>query len=257
MIHSTAIVDADAEVADDVEIGPWSVIGPGVVIDTGTVIASHVVIKGPVRIGRDNHIYQFSSIGDDPQDKKYRDDRNSMLEIGNGNTIREFCTINRGTEDGGGITRVGDDNWVMAYVHIAHDCIVGSHTIFANNATLAGHVTIDDYAILGGFTGVHQFCHVGSYSFSAIASVIVKDVPPFLMVSGNTASPSGLNREGMKRHGFSRDDINTLRKAYKIVYREGNTVAQALEQLAKMVESSPVVAVFMDFIANSQRGIVR
>jgi UDP-N-acetylglucosamine acyltransferase len=257
LIHATAIIDPGAEITGDVEIGPYSVIGPDVVIGSGTVIDSHVVIKGPTRIGRDNHIYPFCSIGEDPQDKKYDNDSHSMLEIGDANTLREYCTINRGTELGGGITRVGNDNWIMAYVHIAHDCIVGSHTIFANNASLAGHVTIDDHAILAGFTGVHQFCRVGSYSFSAVASAIVKDVPPYLMVSGNTAKPTGLNREGLKRHGFSSDDINALRKAYKVLYREGNTLSQAIEQLTLMAADNAVVGPFVEFIRDSRRGIVR
>lgn len=257
MIHTSAIVDPDAVLADDVIVGPWSLIGPGVEIGAGTRIASHVVIQGPTKIGRNNHIYQFSSIGEDPQDKKYNNDRDSRLEIGDNNTIREFCSINRGTGEGGGVTRIANDNWIMAYVHIAHDCLVGNHTIFANNTTLAGHVTIDDYAILGGFTGVHQFCHVGAHCFSAISSVIVKDVPPYLMVSGNTASPAGLNREGLKRRGFSSDDINTLRNAYKIVYRQANTLAQAIEQLEELTTSSDKVAPFIEFLKTSSRGIIR
>ena len=257
MIHQSAIVDPDAEIADGVEIGPYSIIGPGVKIGSGTVIESHVVIKGPTQIGSDNHIYQFASIGDNPQDKKYNNDKNSFLEIGNGNTIREYCTINRGTDGGGGITRVGNDNWIMAYVHIAHDCNVGNSTIFANNASLAGHVTIDDYAILGGGSGVHQFCRIGSYSFCAIYSGIVKDVPPYLMVSGIPAKPSGLNREGLKRHGFTSDEINILRKAYKILYRDGNNVSQAVEQLNVLAKESVVVQPFVDFIQGSSRGIIR
>ncbi len=244
-------------IADGVEIGPYSCIGANVEIDSGTVIGPHVVINGPSRIGQDNHIFQFCSIGDDPQDKKYRQDKNSRLEIGNGNTIREYCSINRGTEDGGGITRLGDDNWIMAYVHIAHDCLVGNSTVFANNTTLAGHVIIDDFVILGGFTGVHQFCRVGKHCFSAISSIIVKDVPPYLMVSGNTASPAGLNREGLKRHGFSAEDINSLRKAYKIVYRDGNTVSQALEKLEGLAQDSEHITAFAEFIGASRRGIVR
>ena len=198
-------------------------------------------------------IFQFCSIGDDPQDKKYRDDKNSTLEIGDHNVIREFCSINRGTDLGEGKTIIGHDNWIMAYVHIAHDCMVGSHTVFANNATLAGHVSIDDYVTLGGFTGVHQFCHIGRYCFTAISSVVVKDVPPYLMISGNTAKPSGLNREGLKRHGFSSENINNLRKAYKIVYREGLTIQQALEALQNLAAESEEVTHFAEFIAKSQR----
>ena len=239
MIDPRAIIDDKARIGSNVEIGPYSVIGPEVEIDDG------------------NRIYQFCSIGDDPQDKKYAGEADSRLEIGNGNTIREFCSINRGTAAGGGVTRVGNDNWIMAYVHIAHDCAIGDHTVFANNTTLAGHVSVEDYAILGGFTGIHQFCRVGAYSFAAIASVIVKDVPPFLMVSGNTAGPNGLNREGLRRHGFSSDSINALRKAYKTVYRDGLLLKDALEQLAQDSADHPEVARFVEFIRNSDRGIVR
>jgi UDP-N-acetylglucosamine acyltransferase len=257
LIDPKASVHSRARVGEDVEIGPYSIIGPDVEIGNGSSIGSHVVIKGPTRIGENNRIYHFSSIGEDPQDKKYRGEAESVLEIGDNNTIREYCSINRGTGEGGGITRIGDDNWIMAYVHIAHDCLIGSHTVFANNATLAGHVVIDDYVILGGFTGVHQFCRVGSYSFSAISTVIVKDVPPYLMVSGNTAKPNGLNREGLKRHGYSKETINTLRKAYKIVYREGLLLKDALEELEPLIKENREVAIFVDFIKGSERGIVR
>lgn len=238
-------------------IGPYSVIGPGVKIDAGTDIASHVVIKGPCQIGRDNRIFQFCSIGDDPQDKKFRGEHDSTLEIGDGNVIREYCSINRGTSGGGGTTRIGNHNWIMGYVHVAHDCHVGNHTIFANNATLAGHVRVDDYAILGGFTGIHQYCHVGKHSFSAIASVIVKDVPPYILVSGNTARPTGLNREGLKRHGFCNGDIDTLRRAYRIVYREGLLLKDAVAELASLIPECEAVADFRTFIEASERGIVR
>lgn len=226
-------------------------------IGDDTWIGSHVVIKGPTTIGKSNRIFQFSSIGDDPQDKKYNNDTNSILEIGNRNVIREFCTINRGTDHGGGKTAVGDENWIMAYVHIAHDCIVGSNTVFANNTTLAGHVIVDDYTIFGGFTGVHQYCRIGKYCFTAISTVVVKDVPPYLMVSGNTAKPSGLNREGLKRHGFSNETINQLRRAYRIVYRQGLTVNLALTELEKFSGESEEVKYFLEFISGSSRGIVR
>ena len=257
MIDSTAIIHPDANISPDVSIGPYSIIGANVSIGSGTIIDSHVVIKGPTSIGPDNRIFQFCSIGDDPQDKKYQGESESILQIGTGNTFREYVSINRGTGDGGGKTIIGDNNWVMAYVHIAHDCIIGSNTIFANNATLAGHVVVDDYAILGGFTGVHQFCHIGSYCFSAIASVIVKDVPPYVLVSGNTAKPSGLNREGLKRHGFDSDTINLLRKAYKAVYRDGLTLKDALAVLEILSADSKEVDHMRSFIASSQRGIVR
>ncbi len=257
MIHPSAIIHADANIDSDVDVGAYSIIGSDVSIGSGTRIDSHVVINGPANIGTDNRFFQFCSIGDDPQDKKYKGESESVLKIGSGNTFREYVSINRGTADGGGETVIGNENWIMAYVHIAHDCIIGNQTIFANNATLAGHVVIDDFAILGGFTGVHQFCHVGSYSFSAIASVIVKDVPPYVLVSGNTAKPSGLNREGLKRHGFNSDTINQLRKAYKTVYRDGLALKDALDVLKELSKDSKEVELMYSFIASSQRGIVR
>jgi UDP-N-acetylglucosamine acyltransferase len=256
LIDPTAVVHPGAHIEEDVIIGPYSIIQENVEIGAGSWIGPHVVIKGPTRIGQSNKVYQFCSIGDDPQDKKYQGE-NSVLEIGTGNVIREYCSVNRGTAEGGGKTVIGDDNWIMAYVHIAHDCLVGSHTIFANNSSLAGHVVIDDHAILGGFTGVHQFCRLGSYSFSAIASVIVKDVPPYVLVSGNTAKPCGLNREGLRRSGFNTDTINQLRKAYKIVYRNGLVLSDALEELEILGKDSDEINKFAEFIKNSERGIVR
>ena len=257
MIDPKATIHPDARIDEDVAIDAYSIIGPDVEIRKGSRIGPHVVIRGPTRIGNDNHIFQFCSIGDDPQDKKFHGEKESVLEIGDGNTIREFCTINRGTAGGGGRTRIGDDNWIMAYVHIAHDCVVGSHTIFANHATLAGHVCIDDHVILGGFTGVHQFCRIGSYSLTAISSVVVKDVPPYLIVSGNVAKPAGLNKEGLKRHNFPGDVVKKLRKAYKIVYREGLILNEALQKLEPIAAESAEVAAFTAFIQGSQRGIVR
>ena len=257
MIDKNAVVDPGSKIGSGVSIGPYSIIGPNVEIEDGTWIGPHVVVKGPTRIGASNRIYQFCSIGDDPQDKKYRNDKNSVLEIGDRNMIREYCSINRGTDLGGGLTRIGNDNWIMAYVHIAHDCIVGNKTVFANNTTLAGHVSIDDYVILGGFTGIHQFCRIGKHVFTAISSVIVKDIPPFLMVSGNKARPYGLNKEGLKRNGFSTDVITQLRKAYKIVYREGLTINDAIEKLNDIASNSDEVAQFVRFIEQSERGIAR
>ncbi len=257
MIDSKASIHPDAELGSNVSIGPWSVIDAGVVIGDDTSIGSHVVVHGPTRIGTDNRIFPFCSIGDDPQDKKYKGQPESRLEIGNGNVIREYCSINRGTIAGGGATRVGEDNWIMAYCHIAHDCTVGSHTVFANNATLAGHVTIEDHVTLGGFTGVHQFCSVGAYSFTGIATIIVKDVPPFIIVAGNTAAARGLNREGLRRHGFEPETINTLRRAYKILYRCNLTLADALEQLSELTSQCVEVGRLVSFIQGSQRGIVR
>jgi UDP-N-acetylglucosamine acyltransferase len=257
LIDKHAVVDPEAKIGKNVSIGPYSVIGADVVIGDDSWVGSHVVIKGPTKIGQSNRIYQFSSIGDDPQDKKFSGDEQSTLEIGDRNLIREYCSINRGTEEGGGKTVIGNDNWIMAYVHIAHDCLVGNSTVFANNTTLAGHVSIDDFVILGGFTGIHQFCHIGKHCFTAISSVVVKDIPPFLMVSGNTAKPSGLNREGLKRHGFTIETIDLLRKAYKIVYRNGLTTKVAIDELEEMASQSEAVEEFSDFIEKSTRGIAR
>lgn len=257
MIDPTAKVHPGAGIGSGVSIGAYAVIGDQVRIADNCVIGPHVVVKGPTRIGEATRISQFSSIGDDPQDKKYRGEAESCLEIGSNNVIREFCSINRGTAQGGGVTRVGNGNWIMAYVHIAHDCRVGNNTIFANNATLAGHVHIDDHAILGGFTGVHQFCRVGCHSISAIASIILKDVPPYLMVSGNSAKPSGLNRVGLKRNGFSDNSVEALRKAYRIVYREGLLLKNALKKLESLAGEYKEVATFTRFIEQSERGIVR
>jgi len=256
LIHPQAIVDPSAKLADGVSVGPFSVIGANVDIGADTVIASHVVIDGPARIGRDNKIYSFASVGGDPQDKKYADEP-THLEIGDRNVIREYCTISRGTTQDEGLTRIGNDNWIMAYVHIAHDCRIGNDTILANSATLAGHVTLEDRVILGGFTLVHQFCKIGEHSFTAMNSVISKDVPPFLMVSGHMAKPHGLNSEGLKRRGFNRETLSTLRKAYKTIYRSGLTLEQASEKLNAMAQDSAEVAQMLAFIGASGRGIIR
>ena len=257
MIDPTAKVHPGAEIGNGVGIGAYAVIGDRVRIADNCVIGPHAVVKGPARIGEATRISQFSSIGDDPQDKKFQGEAESFLEIGANNVIREFSSINRGTAQGGGFTRVGNGNWIMAYVHIAHDCLVGDDTVLANNATLAGHVRVDDHAILGGFTGVHQFCRVGRHSISAIASIILKDVPPYLMVAGNSAKPSGLNRVGLKRNGFSDESVEALRKAYRIVYREGLLLKNALEKLRALADESEEVALFTRFIEQSGRGIVR
>ena len=257
MIDQTAIIHSNADIHKNVSIGPYSVIGENVSIGSGTVIGSHVVITGSTTIGPNNKIFHFSSIGEDPQDKKFNKDKNSYLEIGANNTIREYVSINRGTSNGGGKTIIGNNNWIMAYVHIAHDCIIGNNSTFANNTTLAGHVVIQDFVTLGGFTGVHQFCRIGSYSFSAISSVIVKDVPPYILVSGNTSKPSGLNREGLKRNGFDVDTINLLKKAYRIIYRESLTLSEALNELMELSVDSKSVNVMHSFISSSERGIVR
>lgn len=256
MIHSQAIIDPAARLAKGVSVGPFSVIGADVEIGEGTVINSHVVINGPTRIGRDNKVYSFAAIGGDPQDKKYAGEV-TELEIGDRNVIREYCTISRGTAQDLGITRIGDDNWIMATVHIAHDCQIGNHNIFANSTTLAGHVIIEDYVILGGFTLVHQFCKVGAHCFTAMNSVISKDVLPFLMVSGHMAKPHGLNSEGLKRRGFSGEALSELRKAYKIIYRSGNTLTQAIAKLEPMAKSCDEVTQLLAFIKSTTRGIVR
>ena len=255
-IDPRAVIDATATIADDVTIGPYSVIGAGVEIGAGTWIGPHVVINGPTRIGKDNRIFQFASIGEVPQDKKYHGEA-SLLEIGDRNTVREFVTINRGTEEGGGITRLGNDNWLMAYIHIAHDCLIGNHTTFANGASLAGHVTIDDYAILGGFTLVHQFCAIGENSFCGMGSAIGKDVPPYIMVSGNPAQPYGLNTEGLKRRGFDKAMLRDLKEAYKVIYRSGLTVDQAITHLQEMATQTPEIEAMITFLTHSSRGILR
>ena len=256
MIHPTAIVDPGARLAEAVEVGPYTVIGADVEIGAGTWIGPHVVLAGPTRIGAGNRIYQFCSVGDAPQDKKYRGEPTELV-IGDNNTIREYCTINRGTAQDAGATRIGDDNWLMAYVHIAHDCHVGSHTIFANGASLAGHVLVEDHAILGGFTLVHQFCRIGPHCITAMGSAVPKDVPPFVTVAGNFAVPHGINVEGLRRRGFDEEAIRELRRAYKIVYRQQLTLDKAKDALRPIAARSPHVATLLDFLEHSRRGIVR
>ena len=256
MIDKTAIIDPSARIAPGVTIGPWTVIGADVEIDEGTWIGPHVVINGPTKIGRDNKIFQFASIGEAPQDKKFRGEK-TRLEIGDRNVIREFCTFNRGTVQDRSVTQIGNDNLFMAYVHVAHDCVVGNHTIFANNASLAGHVIVEDFAILGGFAGVFQSCRVGANSFASMGAMIDKDVPPFVKVSGYYAKPFGLNTVGMKRRGFETEKMMDLRRAYKTIYRKGLTIKQALENLEQMVSDCPEVQMFIDFIQGSNRGIIR
>jgi len=255
LIHQQAIVDKTAQIAEDVEIGPWSYIGPNVTIDSGTVISPHVVINGPTTIGKGNRISQFASVGEDCQDKKYNGEP-TRLEIGDNNTIRENCTIHRGTIQDESVTKIGNGNLLMAYVHIAHDCVVGDDNIFANNATLAGHVKVAHGVILGGFSGIHQFCQVGAYSMASMGSMVVKDMPAFVMVSGDTAKAHGMNFEGMKRRGYSKETIATLRKAYKTVYRQGLTLKVALAQL-ELLDSSAELQLFIDTLKSSSRGIVR
>jgi UDP-N-acetylglucosamine acyltransferase len=256
LIDPAAVIDPTAEIAGDVTIGPYSVIGANVAIDAGTRIGPHVVIKGHTRIGRDNTIYQFTSIGEDPQDKKYNGEP-TLLEIGDRNTIREFVTINRGTVQDEGVTRLGDDNWIMAYVHIAHDCQVGNQTIFANNASLAGHVTVGDYVILGGFTLVYQFCSLGPHSLTAYGSGISLDVPPYVTVGGSPARPHGLNMEGLRRRGFPEAVRKVLKQAYKTLYRENRSLQDAIAELKGRVDECAELEVLVSFLETRSRGIVR
>ncbi len=255
-VDARAVVDPAACLADDVQVGPFSIIGPDVEIGPGTVVGPHVVIRGPTTIGANNRIFQFASLGEIPQDKKFHGE-DSRLEIGDGNTIREFVTINRGTADGGGVTRIGHDNWLMAYIHIAHDCLIGDHTIFANGASLAGHVIVEDHAILGGFTLVHQFCQIGAHAFCGMGSAIGKDVPPFVMVGGNPAQPHGLNLEGLKRRGFDKAAIQNLRRAYKLLYRSGLTVREAIDRMRAELDQDAHLDRLITFLEKSERGILR
>jgi len=256
VIHKTAIIESGAELADDIEVGPYSIIGDKVKIDVGTKIASHVVINGPCTIGKNNNIYQFSSIGGDPQDKKFYGE-NTRLEIGDDNLIREYVTINRGTGEGGAITQVGNNNWIMAYVHIAHDCIVGNNTIFSNAASLAGHVTVGDYAILSGFTLVSQFVRIGAYSFSTMGSAINRDVPPYVLVSGNMAKPKGINSEGLRRHDFTSQDISEIKKAYRVLYKAGNKLDDSITEIKALATDSNGLAMFATFLSESEKSIIR
>ena len=256
MIHPTAIVENSAELALDVEVGPYAVIGAKVTVDAGTRVGAHAVICGPTRIGKNNHIFSHVSLGEAPQDKKYQGEP-TALEIGNGNTIREFCTINRGTVQDVGVTRIGNNNWIMAYVHVAHDCQIGDNTVFANSVQLAGHVHIGDYSILGGFTGVHQFVHIGAHSFIGIATILTQDVPTFVTVSGNPAKPFGINSEGLSRRGFSTDAIAQIKRAYKTLYRNGLSFEDAKAQIASQIGACPELKLLSDFLNASTRGIVR
>jgi UDP-N-acetylglucosamine acyltransferase len=255
-IHPTAIIDPKAELDSSVEVGAYSTIAAGVKVDAGTRIGSHVVIQGPTIIGKNNEIFQFSSLGEKPQDKKYRDEP-TTLEIGDNNTIREFCTFNRGTVQDKGTTKIGNNNWIMAYVHIAHDCVIGNNTIMANNSSLAGHVDVHDYAILGGFTLVHQFCKVGSHIITAVGSVVFKDIPPYVTAAGYDAKPHGINAEGLKRRGFSPEAILEIKRAYKVLYRNSLTLEEAKLELAKMKANCPEIGLLTDFLETTTRGIVR
>jgi UDP-N-acetylglucosamine acyltransferase len=254
VIHSTAIIDPAAQLGRNVEIGPYSIIGADVVIGDDCIIGPHVVLRGPTVLGRNNRIFQFASVGEDCQDKKFKGEP-TQLVIGDNNIIREFVTIHRGTTQDQGITRIGSDNLLMAYVHVAHDCVVGDHVILANNTTLAGHVHVGDWAILGGFTGVHQFCHIGAHAFTAVNSVVVQDIPPYIMAQGHNAVPRTINSEGLKRRGFSPEQISTIKRAFKILYRQGHTVSEAVEKMNELqaTELQPLI----DFVQQSARGIIR
>jgi len=256
MIHPTAIVHSAARIDEGVSIGPYAVIGEHVSIAAGTTVGPHSVIEGWTEIGRDNRIYQFASVGADPQDLKFHGEQ-SALRIGDRNTVREFVTLHRGTEDGGGETVIGDDNLFMAYSHVAHDCRVGNRVILANAATLAGHVVVDDHAILGGLSGVHQFTRIGSHAMVSGGSVVVQDIAPFIIAQGDRAKPSGLNLVGLKRRGFSDSTLRDLKTAYKIVFRSGLRLEEALEKVAAELDESPELKTFTEFIGNSRRGIAR
>lgn len=255
-VHATAIVDPDARIADDVEIGPWCIIGPRVTIGPGTRIGPNVVITGRTTIGARNHIFQFNSIGDAPQDKKYAEE-DTELVIGDDNTIREFCTLNRGTAQDAGVTRIGNDNWIMAYVHIAHDCVVGDHTIMANNASLAGHVKVRDWVILGGFAQIHQFCEIGEHAFISFSGLVNRSVPPYVTVSSEKSRPRGVNTEGLRRRGFTPEQVQNVRRAYRTLYRTGLSLEKARAELEAMEEVDGEIRRLVDFLSHAERSIIR
>jgi UDP-N-acetylglucosamine acyltransferase len=256
LIDARAVIDPEARIDASAQVGPYAVIGPDVTIGRGSRVESHVVIKGPTTIGADNHIFQFASIGDDPQDKKYKGERTTLV-IGDRNTIREYCTINRGTAQDRSETSIGNDNWIMAYCHIAHDCVVGNNTIFANNASIAGHVHVGDYAVLGGFTAVHQFCRIGAHSLTSMFSYVTMDVAACVIASGRPAEARGINVEGLKRRGFSADQLRNLKAAYRTVYRESLKLDEAVALLAPRVAAEPELAAFVDSLRAGSRGLAR
>jgi UDP-N-acetylglucosamine acyltransferase len=256
LIDARAIVSPEARLASDVSVAPFSIIGAQVEIGARTVVGPHVVINGPTTIGADNRIYQFASIGDAPQDKKYRGEP-TRLEIGDRNVFRESCTINRGTTHDKGVTRIGSDNLFMAYSHVAHDCQIGDNTVFANCASLGGHVEVGDWVILGGLTAVHQFARIGAHAFLGGGTILSRDVPPYVMVTGNPAAPHTINAEGLKRRGFSEEQIKNIRDAYRILYRSELKLAEALAQLEPLAQANPEIRVFVEFIHRSARSLVR
>ena len=259
-IHPTALVDRQAELAADVQVGPYAVIGPHVRIGAGTIIGAHAVLSGRTTIGRNNRVFSHAAIGGIPQDKKYAGEETELL-IGDGNTIREFCTFNTGTVQGGGVTRIVYDNWIMAYAHVAHDCRVGDHCIIANGVTLGGHAQIGDWVILGGLTGIHQFVRIGEHAMTGGGTILLQDLPPFVICNGNPSAAHGLNTEGLKRRGFALDAIAALRRAYKAIYKEGLTAAAACAQVESLAEAAPEAAAHLrrlaEFVRSSTRGIVR
>ncbi|MDH5353498.1 MAG: acyl-ACP--UDP-N-acetylglucosamine O-acyltransferase [Gammaproteobacteria bacterium] len=256
MIHETAIIDPAARLAEDVSVGAYTIIGVDVEIGSGTTIGPHVVINGPTKLGRNNKIFQFASIGEAPQDKKYAG-QPTRLEVGDNNIIREYVTLNRGTAEGIGETVIGSDNLFMAYCHVAHDCVVGNHIVFANAASLAGHVTVGDFSILGGFTSVHQFTDIGEKAFTGLGSVITQDIPPFSTAAGNRARTIGINKEGLKRKGFSAELIRALHKSFRTLLKSRTSSPEAFEQLKPLCEQYPEVNTFVEFVKNSKRGIAR
>lgn len=261
MIDPTARIHPGARLAPDVEVGPCAVIGAQVQIGEGCRIGPHAVITGNTRLGRNNRIFQFASIGEIPQDKKYRAGEDSRLEIGDGNTIREFCTINTGTAGGGGVTRIGDDNWVMAYVHLAHDVQVGNHTVLANNATLAGHVHVGDWVTVGGLTGVHQFVKIGAHAFLGFSSAVTQDVPPYMMVDGNPLAVRGFNIEGLRRRGFGPERLAAVKQMHRLLYRNGLNFDAARQSIAELADAMPEaeadITMMSEFLAGATRGIAR
>ena len=255
-IHKTAIVSSNSKIDESVEIGAYSIIGADVEIGKDTRIDSHVMVTGKTKIGKSNHIYSYCSIGDDPQDKKY-DNEDTEVEIGDRNTIREYTTINKGTTQDVGVTRLGNDNWIMAYVHIAHDCQVGNNTIFANNTTLGGHVEVGDYVIFGGFSGAHQFCKIGAHSFLGMYSGVARDLPPYVIVMGQPAEPRGINLEGLKRRDVSKEQIRNIKSAYKALYMSNLGLEEATKVIENLGDVNGEINILVDFLKDATRGIVR
>jgi len=257
VIHPTAVIHPSARLADGVEVGAFATIGPDVEVGPGTVIGAHAALEGPARIGPNNRIHAFCAIGGPPQDKKFQPDPRSRLEIGEGNTFREYVSVNRGTVHGGGTTRIGDQNWLMAYCHVAHDCQIGNYNVLANTTNLAGHVEIGNYVTLGGYTGVHQFCRVGDYGFTAIAAVVVRDVTPYIIAAGNIARARGLNRVGLRRNGFSEPDMAVLKTVYRLFFRSKLPLDEALREIESRYGENDRVRAFLEFVSGTRRGVIR